>query len=83
MRAVVERYPELKAQEAFLALQEELSETEQRLALARAYFNDIATFYNSRLEHVPDRFLAALGTMKPATLIGAADFERAPVAVKC
>jgi hypothetical protein len=82
VRAVVERYPELKAQEAFLKLQEELAETEQRLALARAYFNDIATFYNSRLEHVPDRFLAGLGALKPAALIGAADFERAPVAVK-
>ena len=79
VRAVVERYPELRAQEAFLKLQEELAETEQRLALARSYFNDIATFYNSRLEHVPDRFLAALGTMRPATLIGASDFERAPV----
>jgi hypothetical protein len=81
VRAVVERYPELKAQESFQAFQEALVETEQRLALARAYFNDIATFYNTRLERVPDRFLAALGTMKPASLIAAADFERAPVKV--
>ncbi|HEX7901898.1 MAG TPA: LemA family protein [Planctomycetota bacterium] len=83
LRAVVERYPELRAQEAFQALQEGLTETEQRLALARSYFNDIATFYNTRLERVPDRFLAALGAMKPAPLIAAAGFERAPVVVKC
>jgi hypothetical protein len=81
VRTVVERYPELKAQEAFLKLQEELAETEQRLALARSYFNEIASFFNTRLEQVPDRFLAGLGAMKPAALIGAAGFERAPVAV--
>lgn len=82
VRAVVERYPDLKAQASFIALQESLIETEQRLALARAYFNEVATFYNTRLEKVPDRFLAALGTMKPAPLLVAADFERAVVDVR-
>lgn len=81
VRAIAERYPELKAQESFLKLQEGLTETEQRIALARAYFNEIATFYNTRLEVVPDRFLAAMGTFKPRTLMAAADFERAPVTV--
>ena len=81
LRVVLERYPELKAQEAFLKLQEALVKTEQRLALARGYFNEIATFFNTRLEQVPDRFLAGLGTMKPAPLISASGFERAAVAV--
>ena len=81
LRAIVERYPELKAQESFLKLQEGLTDTEQRIALARAYFNEIATFYNTRLEVVPDRFLAAMGTFKPRALMAAADFERAPVTV--
>ncbi len=81
LRVVLERYPELKAQEAFLKLQEALVKTEQRLALARSYYNEIATFFNTRLEQVPDRFLAGLGAMKPAPLIAAAGFERAPVAV--
>lgn len=80
VRTLAERYPELKAQPAFLALQEALTETEERLALARSYFNEIATFYNTRLEQVPDRFLAA--AMKPAPLIAAAGFERAAVNVK-
>ncbi len=48
--AIAERYPELKADTAFLALQKTLSDTEQRIALARGYFNDIATHYNTRLE---------------------------------
>ena len=53
-----EAYPELKADTNFIALQQELSDTEQRIALARAYFNSIATFYNTRLQVVPDRFIA-------------------------
>jgi len=76
-----EAYPELKADTNFLALQQELSDTEQRIALARAYFNSIATFYNTRLQVVPDRFIAALGAMKPRALMEANDFERAPVQV--
>jgi hypothetical protein len=79
--AVAEQYPDLKAQPSFLSLQKTLSETEQRIALARGYFNDIATYYNTRLEIVPDRFLAMIGAMKPVTLMAANDFERAPVEV--
>ncbi len=81
VRTLAERYPELKAQESFLALQEELSDTEQRVALARAYFNDIATFHNTRLEIVPDRWVARLAGMKPRALMTADDFERAVPAV--
>jgi hypothetical protein len=77
-----EAYPELKADTNFLALQQSLSDTEQRIALARSYFNSIATFYNTRLQIVPDRYLAALGGMKPRALMEANDFERAPVEVK-
>jgi hypothetical protein len=82
LRAVAEAYPNLKSDTAFLALQQQLTETEQRIALARAYFNDIATFFNTRLEIVPDRWLAALGGMRPEALLAAADFERAAVQVK-
>jgi len=76
-----EAYPNLKANENFLALQQSLSDTEQRIALARSYYNSIATFYNTRLEVIPDRFLAALGAMKPRSLMQADDFERAEVKV--
>ena len=78
---IAERYPELKADESFLALQKNLSDTEQRIALARSYFNDIATHYNTRLETVPEKFVAALGAMKPQPLMAANDFERAAVTV--
>ena len=82
LNILVEKYPELKASQSFLSLQKQLSETEQRIALARDYYNDIATFYNTRLEIIPDRFIAAIARLKPRTLMGAADFERAPVQVK-
>ena len=79
--AIQERYPELKAQDSFAKLRRNLTDTEQRIALARGYFNEIATFYNTRLEVVPDRFVAALGGLKPQPLMAANDFERAPVEV--
>jgi hypothetical protein len=80
--AIVERYPELKANSSFMNLQKNLVDTEQRIALARGYFNDIASFYNARLQIVPDRFIAALGALKPQALLLADNFERAPVEVK-
>jgi hypothetical protein len=78
---IAERYPELKANESFLAFQKTLSDTEQRIALARSYFNEIATHYNTRLEIVPERYVAQLGAMKPQLLMVANEFERAPVTV--
>jgi hypothetical protein len=81
LQVIVERYPELTADAGFRKLQEDLVDTEQRISLARGYFNDIATFYNTRLEVVPDRFLAALAAMRPQPLLAAAEFARAPVAV--
>jgi hypothetical protein len=82
LRAVAEAYPNLKSDTAFLGLQRQLVETEQRIALARAYFNDIATFFNTRLEIIPDRWIAALGRMRPQAVLAAADFERATVPVR-
>jgi len=82
LNVIVERYPELKANGSFLRLQQALVDTEQRIALARDYFNNIATFYNTRLGIIPDRFVAAMAGLRPQTLMTAADFERAPVRVQ-
>lgn len=81
VNAVVEKYPQLTAQPGFAALHKNLVETEQRIALARAYYNDIATAFATRLEIVPDRWVAGLRGMKPEPLLLAQDFERAPVIV--
>jgi hypothetical protein len=80
--AIAERYPDLKANTTFASLQKNLVDTEQRIALARGYFNDIATQYNTRLEIVPERFVAGLARMQPQTLMAANDFERAAVKVE-
>ena len=77
LRIIRELYPELKASEAFVKLQQTLTETEQRIALARDYFNNVATFYNTRIEIIPDRFLASLAKFQPQQLMGAGEFERA------
>ena len=82
LKVIIERYPDLKANESFLRLQQALTDAEQRIALARDYFNNTATFYNTRLEIIPDRFVAALARLRPRTLMAAADFERAPVRVQ-
>ena len=76
--AVAERYPELRAQESFDELRKNLVETEDRIALARAYHANIATFYNTRLERVPDRYVAQIVKMRPEALFAAEGFERQP-----
>ncbi|WCJ58700.1 LemA family protein [Fontisphaera persica] len=80
--ALAEHYPELKAHESFLRLQRELADTETRIALARGYYNDIATHHNLRLELIPDRFLARLAGLQPRPLMAANDFQRPPVLVE-
>jgi hypothetical protein len=80
--ALQEAYPELRAMESFRNLQTNLIETEQRIALARNYYNDSVTFHNTRLERVPDRYVANLLKLQPAALFAAAGFERANVGVK-
>ena len=74
--AVAEQYPELKGQQVFAELSKNLVETEDRIALARAYHNNIATFYNTRLERVPDRYVADIVKMNPEPLFQAEGFER-------
>jgi len=82
LMALKESYPELKSNANFLKLQEALCDTENRIALARSYFNEIASHYNVRLQIVPDRFIAALARLTPQKFITADDFERRAVKVK-
>jgi len=75
LKAIIEKYPELIANESFNALMKNLTETEDRIALARNYSNDVTTFYNTRLERIPDRFVAQIVAMQPASLFVAQGFE--------
>lgn len=71
MLAVSEDYPELKANQNFLALQTELSETESKIAFARQFFNDTVTRYNTRLETFPSNLFAKLFGFQPESLFQA------------
>lgn len=61
---VVERYPDLKANENFLALQEELSSTENRISFARQAFNDAVMTMNNRVEMFPGNIVAGMFNFK-------------------
>jgi LemA protein len=55
---LVEQYPDLKANQNFLSLQEELSSTENRIGFARQAYNDAATRYNNRREVFPANLIS-------------------------
>ncbi|OHB75170.1 MAG: hypothetical protein A2Z34_01855 [Planctomycetes bacterium RBG_16_59_8] len=59
--AVAENYPDLKANQNFLALQEELTSTENKIAFSRQYYNDTVMRFNTRIETVPTNIIANMG----------------------
>jgi LemA protein len=58
--ALSEAYPDLKANQNFLGLQEELTATENRIGFARQHYNDVVGVYNSALQRVPANLLAGM-----------------------
>lgn len=57
---VVENYPDLKANQNFLALQEELTSTENKIAFARQNYNDQVLFYNNKIQMFPSNVVASM-----------------------
>lgn len=66
--AVSENYPDLKANQNFSELQEELRSTENKISYARQFYNDSVTMYNTKLEVVPTNIVASLFHFKPEEL---------------
>ena len=62
--AVAEAYPELKANQNFLALQEELTSTENKVSFARQFYNDSVMRYNTRIQTVPTNVVAGMFSFK-------------------
>ncbi len=58
--ALSEAYPDLKANQNYLALQEELTATEGRVAYARQFYNDAVLGYNNKIESIPTVFVAKM-----------------------
>ncbi len=71
--ALSESYPDLKANQNMLALQEELTSTENKVAFARQAFNDSVMAYNTKRETFPNNMVAGMFGFAPAQL-----FELAP-----
>ncbi len=80
--AVAESYPQLKANENFKHLQEELSGTESKIAYARQFYNDSAMEYNEALQVFPKNFFARLFSFKPREFFQAQSKERENVKVQ-
>jgi LemA protein len=57
---VVEKYPDLKANQNFLALQEELTSTENKIGFSRQHYNDSVMTYNTRTQSVPTNIVAGM-----------------------
>ena len=70
---VVEQYPQLKANTNFLALQEELSSTENKISFSRQFYNDATMQYNTKLESFPSNILAGMFHFQPSTFFEVAD----------
>jgi len=64
--AVVEAYPDLKANQNFLALQEELTSTENRIGFARQYYNDSVMHFNNKIQMFPSNMVAGMFDFKAA-----------------
>jgi len=74
--AVAESYPELRANENFLALQTELSETEDKIAYARQFYNDSVLQFNNAIETVPGTFVAGPMGKTPQVMLATPAAER-------
>ena len=80
--AVVENYPDLKANQNFLALQEELTATEGRIAFARQFYNDTVLSYNNKVQQFPSRIVAGMFNFTPREFFQVEEAATGPVNVQ-
>lgn len=80
--AVAEAYPELKAQEGFVNLQRELSDTENKIAYSRQFYNSVVRDYNARIVVFPSNIIAGMFGFTQKEFFEAADSEKGPVKVE-
>ena len=78
--AVVENYPDLKANQNFLALQEELTSTENKISFSRQYYNDSVLKYNNQTQMFPSNIIASMTGFKAGEFfeVTAAEEREAP-----
>lgn len=81
LMAVAENYPDLKANESFLALQEELAGTEGKIAYARQFYNDQVMRLNNLIQSFPSGIIARMSRFTPRAFFDIEDPVRGPVGV--
>jgi LemA protein len=80
--AVSENYPDLKANQNFLNLQEELTSTEDRVAYARQFYNDSVLSYNNKIQSLPTNILAGMFNFEKREYFEAEPEATGPVKVE-
>ncbi len=80
--AVAENYPELKAQEGFMNLQKELSDTEDKVAYSRQFYNSVVRQYNEKIVVFPNNIIAGSFGFKPQEFFEVEEAEKEKVEVK-
>ena len=80
--AVAENYPDLKANQSFLALQARISDIENQIADRREFYNDTVTTYNTRLEQLPDKYVGQWLNYTPAELYKVSEADKQDVEIQ-
>ena len=80
--ALAENYPDLKANQNFLELQTELQETEDKIAMARQFYNDTVLTYNNKIEMFPSNIVASMFKFKMEEFFKAEEEARQNVKVE-
>lgn len=80
--ALTEAYPDLKANSNFVKMQEDLKETEDKIAYARQFYNDTVLRYNNKVEVIPTNIIAGLFGFKKEAFFEAQGAERENVKVQ-
>lgn len=80
--ALSESYPDLKANQNFIQLQDDLKDTENKIAAARQFYNDTVLQYNNKVEMVPSNIVAGLFHFKTETFFEVNEEERKNVTVE-
>lgn len=79
---ISENYPELKANSNFMKLQNELSDTEEKIAKARQFYNDVVTKYNTQIMLFPKSIFAKMLGFKKNALLEATEKEKESVKIE-
>ena len=80
--ALSEAYPDLKANENFISLQNDLKDTEDKISYARQFYNDTVMVYNNKVSMVPSNIIASLFKFNKEAFFEANETERQNVQVK-